>query len=294
MDGNRPVEIRWHGRGGQGAVTSAELLALSAIEEGKYAQAMPSFGPERRGAPVLAFTRVDSKGHVRIRSGIVQPDIVVVLDPGLIEIVDVTAGLKDGGTIVLNTTKSMEQVKKEFDGPWKLAVINATAIAKELLGVAIVNTTMLGALIKATGIVQLKSVEAPLMERFGGRGKNNIAACQKAYDEVVIAEPVMTAKSTRKPVPTEFVPTLKDMLPGTVVIEPGSAKSYKSGDWKSQHPEFEYEKCNKCGLCYIFCPEGCITQKDDGFFEANMFYCKGCGICARECPKDVITMIEES
>jgi pyruvate ferredoxin oxidoreductase gamma subunit len=294
MDENRPIEIRWHGRGGQGAVTSAELLALSAIEEGKYAQAMPSFGPERRGAPVLAFTRVDSNGHVRIRSAIIQPDIVVVLDPGLLDIVDVTAGLRDGGTIVLNTPKNLQEIKKEMDGPWKLAVINATAIAKELLGVPIVNTTMLGALIKATNVVQLKSVEAPLMERFGGRGKNNIEACKKAYENVNIAEPVMTAKTIKKSVPQEAVPTLKDMLPGSIVLEPGSAKSYRSGDWKSQHPEFDYGKCNKCGLCYVYCPEGCIVQKEDGFFEANLFYCKGCGICAKECPKDVITMREES
>jgi pyruvate ferredoxin oxidoreductase gamma subunit len=289
MDENRPIEIRWHGRGGQGAVTSAELLALSAIEEGKYAQAMPSFGPERRGAPVLAFTRVDSKGHVRVRSAIVEPDIV-----GLLEIVDVTAGLKPGGTIVMNTPKSLKEIKEEIDGPWKLAVINATAIAKEMLGVAIVNTTMLGALIKATGIVKLKSIEAPLMERFGGRGKNNIETAKKAYEDVAIAEPVMTARSTRKPVPQEAVPTLKEMLPGTVVLEPGSAKSYRSGDWRSQYPEYDYDKCNKCGLCYIFCPEGCIVPKDDGFFEANLYYCKGCGICAKECPKDAITMREES
>lgn len=293
MNKNRPIEIRWHGRGGQGAVTSAEMLALSAIEEGKYAQAMPSFGPERRGAPVLAFTRVDSSGHVRVRSGIVEPDIVVVLDPGLLEIVEVTAGLKSGGTIVMNTQKTLKEIKTEIDGPWKIAVINATAIAKELLGVPIVNTTMLGALIKATGIVQLKSVEAPLMERFGGRGKNNIEACKKAYEDVDIAEPVMTARSTMKPVPHEAVPTLKEILPGSLVLEPGSAKSYKSGDWKSQHPVYDYDKCNKCGLCYIFCPEGCIVPKNDGFFEANLYYCKGCGICFKECPKDAITMNEE-
>ena len=294
MDQNTLIEIRWHGRGGQGAVTSAELLALSAVAEGKYAQAMPSFGPERRGAPVLAFTRVDSAGHVRVRSAIVEPDIVVVLDPGLLEIVDITAGLKIGGTIVINTPKSIDEIKKELEGPWKLAVINASAIAKELLGVNIVNTTMLGALIKATGIVQLKSVEEPLTERFGAKGKNNIEACKKAYEEVVIAEPVMTANIPVKNIQQEYNPTWKELLPGCVVIEPGSAKSYRSGDWKSQHPEYAQEKCNKCGLCYIFCPEGCITQKDDGYFEADLFYCKGCGICAKECPKDVITMIEES
>src|SRR5271157_2042498 len=93
---NDMIEVRWHGRGGQGAVTSAEMLAQAAIAEGKYAQAFPSFGPERRGAPVQAFNRVDIKEPVRIRVDITQPDCVVVLDPSLLSKVKVTAGLKDG------------------------------------------------------------------------------------------------------------------------------------------------------------------------------------------------------
>ena len=167
-------------------------MALAAISEGKFAQAMPSFGPERRGAPVLAFTRVDSDKPVRVRSAIVEPDIVVVLDKGLLNIVDVKAGLKLGGTLIVNTPRSISEIKSEFDGPWRLAVLDATSIAKEMLGVPIVNTTMLGAVIKATGIIGLSSVERPLKERFGARANNNIDACSKAHKEVVIAEPVTT------------------------------------------------------------------------------------------------------
>ena len=94
---NKLVEIRWHGRGGQGAVTSAELLARAAINEGKYAQAFPSFGPERRGAPVLSFVRISNE-QIRIRSEITEPDVVVVLDPSLLRMINVTSGLKDDGT----------------------------------------------------------------------------------------------------------------------------------------------------------------------------------------------------
>ena len=92
---------------------------------------------------------------------------------------------------------------------------------------------------------------------------------------------------------TENELTWKDLEIGSKVVEPGSASQYKTGDWRSQKPIFENSKCNKCGLCYIFCPEGCILQQADGYFEADLFYCKGCGICAEECPKDVITMVEE-
>ena len=87
--------------------------------------------------------------------------------------------------------------------------------------------------------------------------------------------------------------TWKNLEIGSIVTEPGNASQYKTGDWRSQRPIFDNSKCNKCGLCYIFCPEGCIEQQADGYFKADLFYCKGCGICAEECPKDVITMVEE-
>ena len=126
-------EIRWHGRGGQGAVTSAELVARAAINEGKYAHAFPSFGPERRGAPVLAFVRIDSKQPIKIRAEITQPDAVVVLDPSLLRIANVTSGLKTNGIIVVNTKKPAEQIRQEFSINWSLATIDATSIAREIL-----------------------------------------------------------------------------------------------------------------------------------------------------------------
>ena len=92
---------------------------------------------------------------------------------------------------------------------------------------------------------------------------------------------------------TETEITWKNLNPGSIVTDPGSADQYATGDWRSQKPIYDNSKCNKCGLCFIFCPEGCITQQGDGLYDANLFYCKGCGICAYECPKDVISMIEE-
>ena len=106
------VEIRWHGRGGQGAVTSAELVAQAAISEGKYAQAFPSFGPERRGAPVQAFNRVDIKEPVRIRSDVTNPDVVIVLDPSLLDKVNVTSGLDKKGKVIINTRKTAKEIKR--------------------------------------------------------------------------------------------------------------------------------------------------------------------------------------
>ena len=182
------IEIRWHGRGGQGAVTSAELLARAAISEGKYAHAFPSFGPERRGAPVQAFNRIDSRAPVRIRADITEPDLVVVLDPSLLDEVNERSGLKKGVLVIINTRKTAKEIRKEFGIKYPVAVVNAGKIAREVLGVNIVNTTMLGALIKTTGIIKKESAHAPLEKRFGRLGERNIQAMETAYKEVAIEE----------------------------------------------------------------------------------------------------------
>ena len=180
------IEVRFHGRGGQGAVTSAELLALAAIVEGKYAQAFPSFGPERRGAPVQAYVRTDDK-PIRIRADIREPDVVPVLDSGLLDIVNVTDGLKENGVLIVNTRKAPAELKAEYGDKWKVATVDATTIARETIGVPIVNTTMLGAILKVTNLVNISSLEEPLQERFGDRGARNLKACQTAHERTQAA-----------------------------------------------------------------------------------------------------------
>lgn len=177
------LEIRWHGRGGQGAVTSVELFALAAIAEGKYAQGFPSFGTERRGAPVTGFNRVDEK-PIKIRSGIYHPDLVVVLDASLVALVDVTEGLKPAGTLLVNTTKDLAVLREDIHFAGRIAAVDATGIAWKELGVPITNTTMLGALVRLTGSVQFDSFAEPIQERFGRLAARNLAAAKRAYDEV--------------------------------------------------------------------------------------------------------------
>ena len=179
------LEIRWHGRGGQGAVTSVELLALAAIEEGKFAQGFPSFGPERRGAPVAAFNRVDDK-QIKVRSGIYHPDVVIVLDEGLVGLVNVAEGLKPEGILIISTSKTRAEVEKTVSHRGRLGIVNGLAIARQELGVAIVNTTMLGALIRATSVVRLESMQVPVDHRFGRLAQKNLTAMKRAYDEVEI------------------------------------------------------------------------------------------------------------
>lgn len=173
-------ELRIHGRGGQGSVTAAELIAVAAFEDGVYSQAFPAFGVERRGAPVQAFVRFNDR-KIRLRSQVYEPDYIIVQDSTLIRDVDVFGGLKKGGIAIVNTERSIAAVP---DGV-RLITIDATGIALEKLGVPIANTTLIGAFAAATGEIALPAIRTALMRRFPGRlGEKNVAAAEYAYNLV--------------------------------------------------------------------------------------------------------------
>jgi len=175
------IEIRFHGRGGQGAVTAAEILAKAAFEDGKYSQAFPFFGVERRGAPVMAFTRIDDK-PIQIRYQVQNPDYVIVLDDGLLDVVDVFSGIKENSEIIINTNKK-EKLEENKDK--KIYNIDATGIALENLGVPIVNTIMLGSFAKKSGEVSLESIIKVINETFPGKlGDKNSKAAEIAYNQI--------------------------------------------------------------------------------------------------------------
>ncbi|WP_292459613.1 pyruvate ferredoxin oxidoreductase subunit gamma [Methanothermococcus sp.] len=172
------IEIRFHGRGGQGAVTAAQILAKAAFYDGKFSQAFPFFGVERRGAPVMAFTRIDDK-KIRLRSQIYEPDYVVVQDPTLLDTIDVTSGLKKGGKIVINTNKDIK-----LEG-YDTYTIDATDVALEVLGLPIVNTVILGAFTGVTGEVTIDSLKKAIMDTFPKKlGEKNAKAAEVAYNMI--------------------------------------------------------------------------------------------------------------
>lgn len=183
------VEIRFHGRGGQGTVVASKILADALAKEGNYVQAYPEFGVERRGAPVFAFIRIDHK-PIYDKSRIYTPDHVVVVDPTLIEAIDVTEGLKEGGVIIINSDKK----PADFNLPpkFRLATINATAIAVRnklgTLATPIVNTAIIGAVIKILGLTRLESLLQAIREGISLRPEDNVQAAKEAYE---IAEAVV-------------------------------------------------------------------------------------------------------
>jgi len=179
------IEIRIHGRGGQGAVVASEILAKAVFYEGRYVQSFPAFGVERRGAPVMAFTRIDEK-PIRLRTQIYEPDHIMVLDPTLLEVVDVTAGLKENGWILINSVDPPKAFS--FPDRYRVATVDANSIAfKHRLGPRnepIVNTAILGAFSRITGIVQLESVIEAVRTSVPIKPDDNVAAVKEAYELV--------------------------------------------------------------------------------------------------------------
>ncbi|MEA3253619.1 MAG: 2-oxoacid:acceptor oxidoreductase family protein [Chloroflexota bacterium] len=163
------------------------MVARAATNEGRYAQSFPSFGPERRGAPVIAFLRISDE-VIRTRTNIYKPDIVVVIDPKLLPVVDVTAGLKPSSKLIINSRKSPEELKSDFGYKWPVATVDATKIARETIKLPITNTAMIGAFLKVTELLKMDSLVVQLKERFGTRAEGNIEAMKRAYHETVVKE----------------------------------------------------------------------------------------------------------
>jgi len=185
------TEIRWHGRGGQGAKTASLLLADAAFNTGNYVQGFPEYGPERMGAPITAYNRISSI-PLRVHSNIYEPDFVVVVDETLLSTVQVTAGLKEDGAIIINTPKSVDEIKSKINGySGRIFTIDARKISEIALGKNFPNTPMLGAVVKVSGVMGEKSfldaMESSFNHKFATKPEvisGNMAALKEAMQEV--------------------------------------------------------------------------------------------------------------
>jgi len=189
------IEIRWHGRGGQGAKTASLLLADAAFNTGKYIQGFPEYGPERMGAPITAYNRISDE-PITIHSNIYEPDFVVVVDDTLLECVDVTSGLKEDGAIIINTTKSLDEIKPLLKGySGKICTIDARKVSIETIGKYFPNTPMLAAVVKVSKVMDeqvfLDDMVGSFKHKFAKKPEvidGNIKAIERALKEVVIYE----------------------------------------------------------------------------------------------------------
>jgi pyruvate ferredoxin oxidoreductase gamma subunit len=292
-------EIRIHGRGGQGSVLAAELMVVSAFEDGKYGQAFPAFGGERRGAPVQAFVRLDAH-PVRVRYRVNQPDYVIILDHTLPNMVDVVAGLKPGGLVLIDSEKSPDALLWSADAP--VYAVPATRIALEVFGQPFVNLAMLGAWAAATNEVSIEAIKHAFQNRFpGSLGEKNGRAAQMGYDFIRAgAMPVQVKKSQQSPGGTikweraEVAGAPGQTLHFASVVAARTSLAYPTGSWRYSRPVIDLPACNGCGVCEMFCPDSCLLIVDKQAI-VDFEFCKGCGICVQTCARHAIQMaIEEA
>ncbi|MCG3216056.1 MAG: 2-oxoacid:acceptor oxidoreductase family protein [Candidatus Heimdallarchaeota archaeon] len=292
------LEIRFHGRGGTGSVLASQALAKALFYAGKHAITFPSFGAERRGAPVLAFARINNKTIFK-RTKIYEPNIIVVLDDDLLQLIDVAQGLKAEGIGVINSTEPPENIK--LSKSVKVGVVDATSIAQKILGEPITNSAMLGALIRSIEFIPFSDLEKGILSVFGTKlgktlAEKNVEAARKAYEEINFGIS-KGGRSYSKHQP--WLPTVDELPIGTIIpkrtlengqiIGPGSALIRVTGTWNHHKSKIVQEKCNQCLLCLFHCPEGTINREGENL-SVNRKYCKACGICKAVCSSDAIMM----
>lgn len=292
-------EIRIHGRGGQGAVVAAELLVMAAFENGSYGQAFPAFGGERRGAPVQAFVRLDDQ-PVRVRYRVNEPDIVLILDRTLPNMIDVLAGIRPGGVGLIDSEDSPLNLL------WSAAAViypvPATRIGMEVFGQPLINPAILGALAAATDVITLPALQSAFLQRFpGAMGEKNGVASRMGYEFVrsAGARPTCVQPSGHAfGVPAAWPG--EDGLGGPgrplnfgQVVAPRTALAYLTGGWRYSQPDVDRSRCVGCGICATFCPDGCVRIVNK-LAVVDYDYCKGCGICAQVCTRGAIHIVDQS
>ncbi|MCD6492534.1 MAG: 2-oxoacid:acceptor oxidoreductase family protein [Archaeoglobaceae archaeon] len=270
------MEIRIHGRGGQGVVTASKIIAEAAHFEGYYSQSIPYFGAERRGAPVQAFSRLSDKPIFRV-SQIYHPDIVMVFDLSLIKIPEVLSGLKSNSFAILNSKNPLSVAKN-------VVYVNATDIAMNnnliASGLPIPNIPMLGALLKTNIPISYEAMLNAIEQYFGEKEETF-----KAFEEGFKKSKLARLKFKKRKIKRDI--DIRCELP---VSYPCEGVAGRTDLWRFVKPVIDANKCNKCMNCWLHCPEGVIMESEDAVV-INYDYCKGCMICKEVCPRDAITAV---
>lgn len=285
------MEIRWHGRGGQGAKSMSQVLAEAWLKGGEYVQAFPEYGPERSGAPVTAYTRADTR-PIRIHHAIRTPDVAVVIDPSLLGEVPLTAGLKPEGVLLVNTEESADELANRLGIGQRVLTIPGDRLAREVGG-RFANVVMLGAVARALGEPPLEALEAVVRENKVKLPPEaleaNVRSVRAGYDY----EPQEARGTPKVQAPTTLAP-ISTGLPGGVVLAE-TAPHPRTGSWRTGlKPAVNLEACINCLLCWVYCPDDAIRTDGQAFGGFDYQHCKGCELCVGACPTQAIAMIPEN
>ncbi len=289
-------EIRIHGRGGQGSLVLAELIATAALHDGKFGQAFPFLGGggERRGKPIMAFCRLSAQ-PIRARSRVSRPDYVIVQDTTILGELDVAQGIKEGGAILLNTEKGPEEFG--LKGLCRVHAFPAEGLARRILGRPIMNTALLGAFAAITKELSLEAALKAVRSKFPGQlGDKNVRIVQESYQQSEALRQSHRGRSHVVESPgVEARPAVVGSARGEGttrvtlggVVQGGTSLNYQTGRWREQRPVIQTELCKACGMCEMVCPDNAINVVDK-LYSINYTYCKGCALCAYECPTQAV------
>lgn len=295
------IEIRWHGRAGQGAKTVSHLLAVAQLESGMWVQAFPEYGPERSGAPMQAYNRSDAL-PIRRRSAITHPDAVVVLDASLLREVDVVAGLSPEGLLIVNSEESSSAVRSRLRFEGRLLCIAGERLAADARA-RHSNVVLLGALARAMGTPTLAALERAVREtmaaaRFAATRDATLAALGKGHEAGAATADTGDAAAAARTRSLFALPE-SDGLPNAAVVLPGASRRMTTGGWRSgAKPRVDLARCVNCLLCWLACPDCAIEIASDarGVRLAGFDYglCKGCELCVEVCPVSAIAMVPDT
>jgi pyruvate ferredoxin oxidoreductase gamma subunit len=288
--------VRMHGRGGQGIKTASQILGSAGFYSGFQAQDFPLYGAERRGAPVIAFTRI-SKNAILERGPISSPDIILIGDETLLNDPQSAplCGAEPSTIIFVNSTRVPESLSQKFS----ITIANLTDLCLQYLNNKTVFSSALSAVgARLLGTIKLQDLLRAVEDELSGVSsqmlKGNLDLAREIFETVEPAvipqrvEKVLTAKSL-------VLPSQLPVVDGApIILDPGNMALRKTGNWRVERPEIDYEHCNNCLICYARCPDGVIALAPEGRPEIDYDHCKGCLICAQECPGHFIHTVRET
>ncbi len=290
------LRVRFHGRGGQGIKTASRILGTAAFLEGYYVQDAPLYGAERRGAPIIAFTRLCEEPILE-RGIILNPDIIVVADETLLD--DPTAhvlqGIREGGILFVNTYTQPSHILDKYNLPaCKVVALDVTDATLRAIGKAAISAATAACACKITGVVGENAMQEAIRRELTSIGlkvetvDRNIIAALECYNNT----PEVHIETIRFcPVNEQRVVSVRYHEDDTgipAIYAEGNTVTRKTGSWRLFKPSINYETCVRCNICFVRCPDGCISLDEEGYPIIEYANCKGCLICYEECPAKAI------
>ena len=291
--------VRFHGRGGHGMKTASRIVGTAAFLDGYYVQDSPLYGAERRGAPITAYTRISDKTILE-RGIIIDPDVVIIADDSLLDdpMSNPLRGVDPSTVVVINT--NTHDIKEKFNINGRVNTIDATGISLEIIGKgAAISAALAGAACKILGFIQTDTLRRAVIKELQSIGlsegviEKNMQVAMKCFESLPSCKIVSRETVSSTSAKTMTIPYHGAITSSPSVYASGNIVERQTGKWRIFKPVINYDECNKCWICFVYCPDGAISLDESDYPHIDYDHCKGCLICYEECPTKVITIERE-